>query len=214
MPAGSHRRNDVGGHVSIPESPRPGGRTAQTRKAVVEATLAEFAEHGYDQTSVESVAVRAGVHKTTVYRRWRTKERLAADALEATAEIAIDIPDTGDLDNDLRILARSVRSLLTSTVGGGTVRALVSGAQSSPEVAQVLRTFWAARLARVMPIVDRAVADGRLPAGTDPVELLKYLAAPLFHRVLVTAEPVTEADAERAAAAVLAAARAGVFVVT
>ena len=196
-----------------PGTARPGGRTAQNRAAVVEATLAELAEHGYDQTTMESVALRAGVHKTTLYRRWRTKERLVAEALEATAEVRIEVPDTGDLELDLRTLARGVRAVLMSTVGSAAVRTLVSGAQSSPEVARVLRTFWAGRLTKVIPIVERAVADGRLPQGTDAIELMKYLAAPLFHRVLVTAEPVTQEDADRAAAVVLVAAQAGVFVV-
>ncbi|GAB2648347.1 TetR/AcrR family transcriptional regulator [Kribbella swartbergensis] len=192
-------------------SARPGGRTARTRAAVFEATVAELAAIGYDQTSVEAIAQRAGVHKTTVYRRWGNKDQLVVEALEAAAEVFIDIPDIGNIEFDLRILARNVRVLLASTVGVAAVRALVSGAQSSPAVEQVLRRFWASRLARVAPIVERAVADGQLPAGTDPLEVMKHLAAPLFHRVLVTAEPVTEADADRAAAAVLAAARAGVF---
>lgn len=200
--------------MSKPDSTRPGGRTAQNRAAVVEATLAELAERGYDQTSVESVALRAGVHKTTVYRRWKTKERLVAEALDATAAVQIEIPDTGDLALDLQTLARGVRGVLISTVGSAAVRTLVSGAQSSPQVAQVLRTFWSGRLTKVVPIVNRAVTDGRLPPGTDAIELMKYLAAPMFHRVLVTAEPVTEADADRAAAVVLAAAQAGAFVVT
>ncbi len=196
-----------------PGTARPGGRTAHNRAAVVEATLAELAEHGYDQTTMESVALRASVHKTTVYRRWRTKERLVAEALKATAEVRIEVPDTGDLALDLQTLARGVRAVLMSTVGSAAVRTLVSGAQSSPEVARVLRTFWAGRLTKVIPIVERAVADGRLPEGTDAIELMKYLAAPLFHRVLVTAEPVTQEDADRAAAVVLVAAQAGVFVV-
>ncbi len=197
-----------------PGTARPGGRTAQNQAAVMEATLAELAERGYDQTTMESVALRAGVHKTTVYRRWRTKERLVAEALQATADVQIQVPDTGDLALDLQTLARGVRAVLTSTVGSAAVRTLVSGAQSSPEVAQVLRAFWAGRLTKVVPIVERAVADGRLPQGTDSIELMKYLAAPLFHRVLITGEPLTEADADRAAAVVLAAARAGEFVVT
>ena len=198
--------------MSKPDSTRPGGRTAQNRAAVVEATLAELAERGYDQTSVESVALRAGVHKTTVYRRWKTKERLVAEALDATAAVQIEIPDTGDLALDLQTLARGVRGVLISTVGSAAVRTLVSGAQSSPQVARVLRTFWSGRLTKVVPIVNRAVTDGRLPPGTDAIELMKYLAAPMFHRVLVTAEPVTEADADRAAAVVLAAAQAGAFI--
>jgi hypothetical protein len=66
-----------------------------------------------------------------------------------------------------------------------------------------VRQSWAARLAQVGPIVQRAVARGQLPSGTSEADLMKYLSAPLFHRLLVTAEPVTQA----AAAAALAAAR-------
>jgi AcrR family transcriptional regulator len=192
-------------------SVRPGGRTARTRAAVLDATLSELAERGWDQASVETIASRAGVHKTTVYRRWGGKDRLVAEALEVAAERRIQVPDNGDVDQDLRALARAVVAILTSRDGAATVRALVAGAQSSPEVGRVVRRFWATRLAHVGPIVDRAVTRGQLPRGTDPDELMRYLAAPLFHRLLVTAEPLTESTADQAAAAALAAARAGVF---
>lgn len=191
---------------------RPGGRTARTRAAVLEAALDELAERGWDQASVETIASRAGVHKTTVYRRWGSKDRLVAEALEAAADQRIQIPDTGDIDQDLRALARAVLAILTSRDGAATVRALVAGAQDSPDVGRVVRRFWATRLAHVGPLVDRAVSRGQLPNGTDPDDLMRYLAAPLFHRLLVTAEPLTTATADQAAAVVLAAARAGVFI--
>ena len=191
---------------------RPGGRTARTRAAVLEAALDELAERGWDQASVETIASRAGVHKTTVYRRWGSKDRLVAEALEAAADRRIQIPDTGDIDQDLRALARAVLAILTSRDGAATVRALVAGAQDSPDVGRVVRRFWATRLAHVGPLVDRAVSRGQLPNGTDPDDLMRYLAAPLFHRLLVTAEPLTTATADQAAAVVLAAARAGVFI--
>jgi AcrR family transcriptional regulator len=173
-----------------------------------------LAERGWDRVSVETIASRAGVHKTTVYRRWGSKQQLVAEALEAAADSRIQVPDSGDVDQDLRALARAVLAILTSRDGAATVRALVAGAQGSPEVGRVMRRFWAARLAQVGPIVQRAIARGQLPRGTNATELMKYLAAPLFHRLLVTAEPLNEAIADRAAAAVLAAARAGVFTST
>ena len=190
---------------------RPGGRTARTRAAVLEAALDELAARGWDQVSVESIAARAGVHKTTLYRRWGGKDRLVAEALEAAADRRIQVPDSGDIDRDLHTLARAVLAILTSRDGAATVRALVAGAQGSPEVGRVVRRFWATRLAHVGPIVDRAVSRGQLPPGTDPDDLMRYLAAPLFHRLLVTAEPLTHSTADQAAAAALAAARAGVF---
>jgi AcrR family transcriptional regulator len=197
--------------MSRPGSVRPGGRTARTREAVFDATLEELASRGYEGISVESVALRAGVHKTTVYRRWGGKDELVAEALQAAAESRIEVPDSGDIDTDLRTLARAVLATLTSRDGAAAVRALVSGAQHSAEVGRVVRRFWAARLARVEPIVERAIDRGQLPRGTVAAELLHYVAAPLFHGLLILAEPLTREAADRAAAAAVAAARAGVF---
>jgi AcrR family transcriptional regulator len=191
---------------------RPGGRTARTRAAVLAAVIGELTDHGWDQLSVESVAQRAGVHKTTVYRRWHDKNTLVAEALKAAAESRIQMPDTGDIAQDLRELARIVRVLLTSREGAATTRALAGHSADTDGVGQVLPVLWAARLVQVEPVVQRAVARGQLPAGTSANDLMKHLTAPLFHRLLVTAEPLTQASADQAAAAALAAARAGIFV--
>ena len=109
------------------------------------AALAELASEGYDGLSLDSVAVRAGVHKTTVYRRWGSKERLVADALGVIAASRIEVPDSGDVDEDLRLLARSVVATLTTPEGAGTVRAMVTGAARSEVVRGIVTAFWAER---------------------------------------------------------------------
>ena len=190
---------------------RPGGRTARTRAAVLDATLAELVASGYTQTSVEAIALRAGVHKTTIYRRWRTKDQLVADALEAAAESRTEVPDTGDIDADMRTLARAVVNTLTSRDGVATVRTIVADAPGSRELEGIVRRFWATRLAHVGPVIERAIERGQLPDRTSPAELMKYVAAPLYYQLLMTAEPLTETSADRAAAAAVAAARAGVL---
>ena len=129
-------------------SVRPGGRTARTRAAVLAAALDELANRGWDQVSMETIAARARVHKTTVFRRWGSKDQLVAEALEAAADSRIQVPDSGDIDHELRALARAVLAILTSRDGAATVRALVAGAQGSAEVGRVVRRFWATRLAR------------------------------------------------------------------
>lgn len=192
---------------------RPGGRTARNREAVYGAVLAELATRSYDQVSVETIAQRAQVHKTTVYRRWGTKDELVAEALATVAASRIEVPDTGDVEVDLQALAGAVRATLTSTVGAATVRALVCGSRDSPDLAGVTRRFWAGRLDAAAPIVQRAVDRGQLPRGTDAHAVLTFLAAPLYYRLLVTAEPLMEDAADLSAAATLAAARAGAFVV-
>lgn len=198
--------------ISTP-SQRPGGRTARTRDAVFDAALAELGANGYSQTTVESIALRAGVHKTTVYRRWRTKGRLLADALAHAARARTVVADTGDIDADMRTLARAVVATITSPEGLATVRAIVSES-ASPELGEVLRQFWSTRLDHIGPIIDGAIGRGQLPPSTSPTELMKYVAAPLYYQLLMTEDPLTYASADRAAAAAVAAARAGVLAAT
>ena len=74
---------------------RPGGRSARVRADVIAATLAELGERGYAALSLDSVARRAGVHKTTLYRRWGTREELVLEAMLERAGEHISVPDTG-----------------------------------------------------------------------------------------------------------------------
>ncbi|HZX56979.1 MAG TPA: TetR/AcrR family transcriptional regulator [Ilumatobacteraceae bacterium] len=190
---------------------RPGGRTARTQQAVHTAALAELADHGYAGTSIDSIARRAGVHPTTVYRRWQTKGRVIAEALRAAAAERTELIDTGSIDDDMRTLARSVVLTLSSREGLATVRALVAEGPTSPDMGPVLDEFWAGRRAAFEPFLERAIERGQLPADTDAVELLKYLAAPIYYQALITTEALSAATADRAAAATMAAARANVF---
>lgn len=190
---------------------RPGGRTARVRAAVLAATLEELGQRGYTAMSLEGVAQRAGVHKTTVYRRWATKTNLLLDAVASLAEAEIPVPDTGSFAEDMRGFARTIAATITGQGGGAVVRGLFLGAAESIEVRDFLHGFWASRFAQVRPIVQRAVDRGDLPPDTDPDEVIKHLGAPLYYRLLVTAEPVTAAAADRAAEAAVVAAQAGVF---
>ncbi|MFF2083101.1 TetR/AcrR family transcriptional regulator [Nocardia sp. NPDC058176] len=186
---------------------RPGGRSARVREAVLDATTAELAEHGYPALTVEAVAQRAGVHKTTVYRRWRSPEGLVADALDRAAEQSWPIPDTGTLTDDLRTLTELLRTGFTAPESAPVATAFVAAGMHHPEAAAALRTFYAARHREAAVIIDRAVARGELEPGLAAVEIIRFAVAPLFHRLFITHEPVTAADAERAADAAIAVAR-------
>jgi AcrR family transcriptional regulator len=190
---------------------RPGGRTARNTEAVFAATLGELSEGSYAEASIESIAARAGVHKTTIYRRWGTKAELVTQALASAAGTMIKVPDTGAAASDLRALARSVQAVLASPRGAAVTRMLLAGAATAPEIRQLMQQFWAARLDAISVITDRATARGEIPAGTSAAQLMHAVAAPLYHQLLVTGETLTPCDADRAAAAALAAAQAGVF---
>lgn len=188
---------------------RPVGRGAKVRAAVHAATLAELVDKGYAALTVEAVAARAGVHKTTVYRRWKDRESLVVDALTGQAAADVPVPDTGSVEDDLRALARSLVAMVTAGGGSALLAAMFSGGAGLPEVAEARHHVFGDRLRRARPVVTRAIERGELPAGTDPDELLRTLAAPIYFRLLMTAEPVDGTTADQAVRVTLAAARAG-----
>ena len=197
--------------MSAPGTARPGGRTARIAQAVFAAAIEELSARRYNEISVESIAARAGVHKTTVYRRWHSKEELIAKALTDIAGLVMPVPDTGSVDTDLRDLCRAVQATLADPRGAALTRSLLAGAAVSAEIHQLMDQFWAARLIAITVIVDRAIARGELAPGTDPALTMQEMAAPLYYRLLVTGEPLTVPHADLSSAAALAAARAGVF---
>jgi AcrR family transcriptional regulator len=192
-------------------SARPGGRSARVRDAVLAATCAELADHGYPALTVDAVATRAGVHKTTVYRRWGSVDVLLADALDHARDTPWPLPDTGTVEGDLIAITTEVAEAFGHPDDRAVPTAIVAAAFQSPRAAAALHDFYAARHARAAQVVIRAVDRGELPADVDPVDLVRTACAPLFYRVFITREPVDAAIAERAARAALAAARAGVI---
>lgn len=195
-----------------PGRARPGGRTARTREAVRQATLAEIAERGYDALTVEGVASRAGVHRATVHRRWRNAAGLAADALDLASDEPWPVPDTGDVRGDLRELTAMVVTHFNDPRAGAVSRAIVSAAVRDAVTARALHGFLAGRHRQAAPVVARAVERGELPAGTDAEEVVRTAIAPLYYRLFISGEPADAGTAVRAADAALAAARAGAFV--
>jgi AcrR family transcriptional regulator len=192
------------------DRPQPVGRGAKVRTAVHAAMLAELVEKGYAALTVEGVAQRAGVHKTTVYRRWKDLEALLVDALSEHIAVDVPIPDSGSIEGDLRALARALVTSYTSATGQAAVlAAMFTGAAHLPEVVVARRLVFEERFRLAGPVVTRAVERGELPAGTDPAELLKTLIAPIYFRLLMTGEPVDETTADQAVRITLAAARAG-----
>jgi AcrR family transcriptional regulator len=190
---------------------RPGGRSAQIRRTVLAAALAELAEVGYAAFTVDGVARRSGVHKTTIYRRWDGPSRLVADAIIDYADAAAPMPDTGAIENDLRHLAGSVATQMSAEPGRALLATIFSDAIRIPAVDEIKKAFFAERIRQAEGFVNRAVARGELPEDTQAGPMIEALMAPLYYRFLVTAQPVDRDLADRLVAQCLVAARAGVF---
>jgi AcrR family transcriptional regulator len=177
---------------------RPGGRSARVRQAVLDATVATMIERGFDQLNIADIAARAGVHETSIYRRWRTRENLVVDALLANSEQAVPIPDTGSVRDDLMALFQWATARLTSPLGAALLRMAVL-AVDHPQMAAGRAVFWTSHLERARIIIRRGIERGELPEDADPHLVLQALVAPLYMRLLVTGEPIEDELPQRLA---------------
>jgi AcrR family transcriptional regulator len=136
--------------------------------------------------TVQGVAARAGVHKTSLYRRWGSTGALLADALLANSAPVTPAPDTGALRTDLFALWRTAPPGRGGGNLGRTVevsRALAAAADD-PEVAAVHALLWQRRLDLVRTAVERAVGRGELPPDADAELLHDLLIGPFQTRVI------------------------------
>jgi AcrR family transcriptional regulator len=197
--------------TASPGSIRPGGRTLRVGSAVFEATLSVLAEQGYSGLSIERIAERSGVNKTTIYRRWQNKEAVLAAALDNKAADVFPIPSTESIADDLRAFGRALADFLTddSPSIAGVQRALFSDAAQEPLIAELKRNFFVRRHEAAASMVDAAIDRGELPGDVDSRELVGLVASQLYYRRLATGETIDYAVADRAAATALIAVQAG-----
>lgn len=195
-----------------PGTVRPGGRTARVREAVLRAAEDALTEVGFTGLDLADLARRAGVGKTTVYRRWGTVTALVADLLLDMAEQSSPRTETGSLIGDLTANARLVQRTLADPRQGALFRALIAAATGDTKTAAALHRFYDIRVGEWAPCVQQAVDRGEVPEGTDAREVVRAVSAPLYYRLLISGGPLDEAAADRAAEATAIAARAGAYV--
>lgn len=188
---------------------RTGGRSARIREAILEATVTELTQAGYAALSVEAIAARAGVNKTTVYRRWADLDDLLVDALTGWSVQAVPVPDTGSIEGDLLALGRDLAGLLNDGVGRQVAAMVLTAGLRSGRLGEATRRYFDHQAARAAPVVDRAIDRHELPAECDAAQLLSTFRAPLFYRLVTTGDAIDDELIRRAAAVALLAARAG-----
>lgn len=161
------------------------------RQAVLDAAFAELGEKGYSGLSIEAVALRSGVAKTTVYRRWPTRDELVADALGSRSDLYEPVPDTGSLRGDLKEFCDGVRAKLTSNHGKAMLKSLVAAVDQSPEIVETVQRFWRERRDVGGQVIERWIGNGVLRPETDPDLLVELILAPIYLRVLLPGGPLT-----------------------
>ena len=199
------------GNRQVVQGVRTGGRSARVREAILAATFSELIDSGYAALSVEAVAARAGVNKTTIYRRWPTLDDLLVDALVTWSHDALPDPDTGSIETDLLALGKQLAEVLNGGVGRQVVALVLTAGLRSAQLRQTTRRYFDHQAERATPIVTAAIERGELPANTDADALLTTFRAPLFYRMVTTGDPIDEDLITHAARVTLTAARAGLL---
>ncbi|MEV5827676.1 TetR/AcrR family transcriptional regulator [Spirillospora sp. NPDC052242] len=192
-----------------PPARRPGGRTARVRAQVLDAVRAELGEHGFDGLTMDAVAARAGVHRATVYRRWKDVGGLLADVLDAAGDDDWRPPDTGSLERDLAGLNHEIQDAMAARPP--IMAALIAASFRSEQAAEAQRRLWEDRYARCEIVVERAVARGELAPGVDARRLLIAATAPLYHQLVLLGTPPDPDLPGHAARTAALAAFAGAF---
>ena len=163
---------------------------ADVTEAIRAAVFEELAAVGYARMSIEGIARRAGVGKTAVYRRWRSKLHLVLDLVSAIAVQGLPAPDTGSLEGDLRLLYEVTSRALRHPVASQILPDLQAEAARNPEIAEALQTALREGQDGVAKgIVAAAQRRGELRPGTDHALALDLISGPLYWRSVVIRSP-------------------------
>jgi len=150
---------------------------------VLERTLEELASVGIAELNIDRIAQAAEVNKTTVYRRWPTREALIAAALERVlGDLTLQQKDTGSLRGDLLFLGESVVAFLTQPVGRALTHAVFAESTAPSIAALARRQLEASAGGPAASMVQRAIARGEWRADVDPVAPLSMLVGAVLHR--------------------------------
>lgn len=162
-------------------------RSDESQRAILEATRALLEERGLADLTIEDVAQRAGVGKTTIYRRWPSKGTLAFEAFAGEFLARQPLPDTGSLRGDFYAALMSWIRAVKGTSTGRTLVGLIAEVQRDPELAEI----WKEKF--VMPVrtqhhvmIERAVERGEVNEAIDTDIIVDLLFAPAYHRLLQT----------------------------
>ncbi len=164
-------------------------RVARSRAAVLEVTLELLAEMGLAATTIEAIATRSGVAKTTIYRHWNSRAEVIVDAVRSAAE-PHPIPTSGDLRSDLITFIEHLADRLRRGRLAGLLPTLVDAAARDPEIATLYHELIEQRRQPVRALIEGAIADGSIAPSVDAELLADILVGALFVRLLVTRQTI------------------------
>ena len=163
-------------------------RIERSRRVILEAALDELGEIGYGALTIESVATRAGVGKSTIYRHWPGKLALVEDAFRTLKAKAL-VPESGPLRDRVTGFLQQVARLIEESTYSACMPALIEAAERDPQVRAFHCEFSSERRAVLVDVLRDAIDAGELPKDADPELLADALVGPIVMRRLMFFEP-------------------------
>jgi AcrR family transcriptional regulator len=168
-------------------------RDPETDGRITTAAAQLMLERGFDRTTVDDVAARAGVGKATVYRRWPSKEDLAVAAMETLYRNEMPEPDTGSIESDLRETYRSVLEFVNTPEGEAFLRTSIAESVRDERIAQLYRSSLERREAQSKDTFRRAIERGEVRRDVDVDCAVQWLGGLLAFRA-ITHRPMPTLD--------------------
>jgi AcrR family transcriptional regulator len=141
--------------------------------------------------TVDEVARRSGVAKTTIYRHWPSREALVIDACSRIIDEQ-EVPNTGSLEGDVTAILTNIGHLLATARWSSVLPSIVDIAERDPEFADIHRRIQHGHAAPLREVIDRAAGRGEIAATADRSTMIAGLIGPLFYRRWFSREPIDE----------------------
>lgn len=173
-------------------------RSAEAHQKVLDAAVELVADEGISGFTIDEVARRSGVAKTTIYRRWSSTDELLVTALECTIE-HLATPNNGSLRTDLIQIYTAVMAMMEQPRVFGTMLGALARAATDPDFHRVLQEFEKERHQPLLTILQLAQARGEIAADADLELMLDFVEGPVVARKLLKLQTFTPDEIERVA---------------
>jgi AcrR family transcriptional regulator len=162
-------------------NPAVDDRVRRSKASVLKVTAELLTETGLGGVSVDEVARRSGVAKTTIYRHWPTRSDLL---IEACSRLGTEqeVPETGSLDGDISALLTNLAELLRTARWASVVPSVIDAAERDADVAAIHGRIQRGHARPFQEVIARATRNGEISPSVDSAAMIAALIGPLFYR--------------------------------
>lgn len=163
---------------------------------ILSHVLKLISEHDIPGVSVNMIAEVTRVSKSTIYSRWPSKEHLIFEAI-AHMKMPGDIPDTGDISADLKVILNNLIVFLNDPEVGRVFSAFLNAALRNPDLENFRRKLTARAILPFETVISRAAANGQLHLKLPMSLAIDILVSPFAYRKIAINRPLDPADVDR-----------------